>query len=71
HRRNSDRRSTLYSTPLNVPIPVASGAGGTPTEVTFTTVFDHAETLTWTCMAPCGSGPMSTPGFMTGTITVS
>ena len=55
---------------FNVPIPVAAGAGGSPTVVTFQAYFNQTGTFTWNCMAPCGSGPMSTPGFMTGTLTV-
>ena len=43
--------------------------------VTFTIDLTQAGTLTWYCESPCGTngytgGAMSTPGYMTGTITV-
>ena len=53
---------------LNVPIPAAQDT--TPTVVTFTAVFGTAGTFTWHCMAPCDGAAMTTPGFMTGTVTV-
>ena len=42
--------------------------------VTFTVDLTQAGTFTWYCVTPCGTngytgGPMSTPGYMTGTIT--
>lgn len=44
--------------------------------VTFTADLTHAGTFTWYCETPCGTngytgGPMGTPGYMTGTITVA
>lgn len=55
---------------LNAPVPVAAGSGAVPSEVSFVAEFNSTGTFTWNCMAPCGSGPMSTPGFMTGSISV-
>ncbi len=55
---------------LNAPVPVAAGSGASPSLVSFVMEFNTTGTFTWNCMAPCGSGPMSTPGFMTGSITV-
>jgi hypothetical protein len=53
---------------INVPIPAAQRT--IPTIVTFTVQFSQAGPITWHCMAPCDDQAMSTPGFMTGTITV-
>ncbi|MDE1822569.1 MAG: hypothetical protein KGI98_17165, partial [Euryarchaeota archaeon] len=55
---------------LNAPVPVAAGSGAAPSEVSFVVEFNSTGTFTWNCMAPCGLGPMSTPGFMTGSISV-
>lgn len=55
---------------LNAPIP-AAGPTGLPTTVSFGTYFNQTGDLVWMCMAPCDPGSMVTPGFMTGTITVT
>lgn len=55
---------------LNVPIPPA-GPTGAPTVVTFGTYFNSTGSLVWMCLAPCDGESMSTPGLMTGTITVT
>ena len=44
--------------------------------VTFTIDLTHGGTFTWYCQTPCGTngytgGPMSTPGYMTGTMSVA
>lgn len=44
--------------------------------VSFTVWFNETGTFTWVCVTPCGTngytgGPMSTPGYMRGTITVA
>jgi len=54
---------------LNVVVPPSSSISD-PVTVTFTVVFDAAGTLTWMCVAPCDPESMSTPGYMTGAITV-
>ncbi len=60
---------------LNVVIPAAP-TGGTNT-VTFTFTPTKSGSFTWKCFAPCGTGsdgmagPMTTAGWMTGTLTVS
>lgn len=57
---------------LGVNIPVVGGS----TELAYLR-FDQTGTYQWLCMTPCGFGPnagegaMSTPGWMTGTVTVS
>jgi hypothetical protein len=53
---------------LNVPIPAAQDT--TPTVVSFTVTFTSAGEFVWHCMAPCDMDAMTTPGFMTGTVTV-
>lgn len=75
---------TVPSLGINVPIPMAtdqgSGSSATvvPSIVTFTFTFTPSKSgsFTWQCYTPCGSGsagtsgPMATPGFMRGTLTV-
>lgn len=67
---------TVTGLGVNVPIPVAPMGTGTGTTVTFTFKAGKKGTYTWQCYTPCGSGPkgvggpMVTPGYMTGTITV-
>lgn len=64
---------TVTDLGVNVPIPMATGSG---TTITFTFTAHKKGTFTWQCFTPCGSGktgtegPMMTPGFMTGTVTV-
>lgn len=62
-----------FSVPqLGINIPVVGGS----TEIAYLE-FSQAGTYTWNCMTPCGFGPdgtggaMSTPGWMTGQITVA
>ena len=76
--------SHTFTVPLlqmNIPIPPAPSAAGPggesePTVVTFTFHVTKAGTYTWQCVAPCGTGamgmggPMVTPGYMTGSLTV-
>lgn len=65
---------TVPALGLNVPIPAAP-KGGSVT-VTFTFHTGAPGTYTWQCYAECGNGPdgwgypMTTPGMMTGTVTV-
>ncbi|MBX5466152.1 MAG: hypothetical protein K6U14_01475 [Firmicutes bacterium] len=65
---------TIPALGVNVPIPAAP-TGKTVT-VTAEFVAQKAGTFTWQCEAPCGTGasgwggPMITPGYMTGTVTV-
>ena len=61
-----------FSVPqLGINVPVVGGS----TEIAYL-MFDQTGTFTWMCMTPCGFGPdgsggaMSTPGWMTGQITV-
>ena len=48
----------------------------TPVVTTFSFITGDPGTYIWQCIAPCGSnfngfgGPMSTKGYMSGTITV-
>ncbi len=55
---------------VNVPVPPLS-------TVTFRIHTGAAGTYTWNCLVPCGTGPagwggpMSTPGYMTGTVTIA
>jgi hypothetical protein len=59
---------------LNVVVPVAPKGGTVTVQATFKA--DKAGTFNWQCEAPCGTGstgwggPMATPGYMQGTITV-
>ncbi|HEY6238580.1 MAG TPA: hypothetical protein VIZ68_05285 [Thermoplasmata archaeon] len=55
---------------LNVVIPPAPSISD-PVTVTFTVVFGTAGTYTWMCLAPCDPESMTTPGLMTGAITVT
>jgi plastocyanin len=65
---------TVPSLGINLVIPAAA-KGGTVT-VQATIHFTRAGTYVWRCEAPCGTGPsgwdgpMVTPGFMQGTLTV-
>lgn len=67
---------TVTGLGVNVPIPMAGMGTGTGTTITFTFTAHKKGTYTWQCFTPCGSGasgtsgPMVTPGYMTGTITV-
>lgn len=61
---------TIMSGGLDINVPIPAAQGTTPTVVTFTLQFTQAGLLTWHCMAPCDDQAMSTPGFMTGTVTV-
>ncbi len=61
---------TLDSSPYNVNVPVPAAQGQTPTTVTFTVVFTAPGVFDWHCMAPCDGHAMTTPGYMTGTVTV-
>jgi len=61
---------TIMSGGLNVNAPIPAAQGTTPTVATFTIQFSQAGLVYWHCMAPCDDQAMSTPGFMTGTITV-
>jgi plastocyanin len=59
---------------LNLPIPAAPKGGTVTVQATFKV--DKAGTFNWQCEAPCGTGstgwggPMATPGYMQGTVTV-
>jgi hypothetical protein len=75
---NADLSHTL-SVPglgVNVPIPVTP-PGKTSVTVVFTFTPTKSGSFTWECMAPCGTGadgmggPMATPGWMRGTLTVA
>ncbi len=61
---------TIMSGNLDVNVPIPAAQGTTPTVVTFTLQFSQTGLINWHCMAPCDPKAMSTPGFMTGTITV-
>lgn len=61
---------TIMSGGMNVNVPIPAAQGTTPTVVTFSLQFSLAGLINWHCMAPCDGRAMSTPGFMTGTITV-
>ena len=76
---NISHTFTVPGLSLNIPIPPAPtpGANGrTPTVVTFTFKVTNAGTYTWQCEAPCGTGPtgmggpMTTAGYMTGSLVV-
>ncbi len=66
---------TVPALGLNVVVPAAP-TGGTDT-VTFTFTPRKTGTFSWQCYAPCGTGssgmggPMTTDGWMRGTLTVS
>ncbi len=57
----------LYN--LNVPIPATVNML-TPSVIQFSTYFNETGSYQWACLAPCDPGSMTTPGFMTGTLTV-
>ncbi len=61
---------TIMSGGLDINVPIPAAQGTTPTVVTFTLQFSQPGLINWHCMAPCDDQAMSTPGFMTGTITV-
>ncbi len=61
---------TLISAPYDINVPVPAAQGHTPSSVTFTVDFGTAGQFTWHCMAPCDGHAMTTPGYMTGTVTV-
>lgn len=67
---------TVSGLNLNVPIPGDGQKGASYITVTFTIKTGAAGTYTFQCYDPCGSGmsgwngPMMTPGYMTGTVTV-
>ena len=61
---------TIMSGGLDVNASIPAAQGTTPTVVMFTVQFSQTGLITWHCMAPCDGQAMSTPGFMTGTITV-
>ncbi len=54
---------------FNVPIPAAGSSS--PTVVQFSVYFNTTGQFTWNCLAPCDPASMQTPGFMTGTMTVT
>lgn len=74
---------TVPSLGLNIPIPMATDVGSgssetvVPAVVTFTFTPKNTGTFTWQCFTPCGSGsdgmsgPMSTAGWMRGSLTVA
>ncbi len=62
---------TLMSGAYDVNVPIPAAQDQTPTVVTFTLVFSQAGQFMWNCMAPCDDAAMTTPGFMTGTISVT
>lgn len=61
---------TLISSPYDINVPVPAAQGTTPTSVSFTIVFTTTGQFVWHCMAPCNGHAMTTPGYMTGTVTV-
>jgi plastocyanin len=67
---------TVPALGVNVPIPAVASGQKTVT-VVFTFTPTKSGTFTWECMAPCGTGadgmggPMATPGWMRGTLTVA
>lgn len=61
---------TLITGPYDVNVPVPAAQDVTPTVVVFTVVFTATGQFVWHCMAPCDGSAMTTPGFMTGTVTV-
>lgn len=61
---------TLVSGPYDLNVPVPAAQGQTPSSVTFTVDFTTSGQFTWHCMAPCDGHAMTTPGYMTGTLTV-
>jgi len=61
---------TIMSGSLDVNVPIPAAQGTTPAVATFTLQFSQPGLINWHCMAPCDGYAMSTPGFMTGTITV-
>lgn len=62
---------------LSVPIPGDAPQGHQDITVTFSFLTGGAGTYTWQCMDPCGAGasgwegPMSTNGYMRGTLTIA
>ena len=68
----ADSVAHTFSVPqLGINVPVVGGS----TEIAYL-MFNQAGTYTWLCMTPCGfgsdgsGGAMSTPGWMTGQLTV-
>lgn len=67
---------TIPELHLNVPLIASAPSGAEYSTVTFTFRVGAAGTYTWHCFAPCGTdpegwgGPMTTKGFMQGTLTV-
>jgi hypothetical protein len=77
HNFPSSKQSPLF---VSVPLPAIAGDNasdtGTHHTVTFQFVTGTAGTYAWNCEFPCGSnyasfgGPMSTYGYMSGTLKV-
>ncbi|CAB1129060.1 protein of unknown function [Candidatus Hydrogenisulfobacillus filiaventi] len=67
---------TVPALGINIPVP-ATPTKGKPEIVKATFVAKKAGSFPWFCEAPCGTGPtgfggpMATPGWMQGTLTVS
>ncbi|WP_276968641.1 hypothetical protein, partial [Metallibacterium scheffleri] len=65
---------TVVGLGLNMPVPAAPTGGSVTVVARF--VAERAGTFVWQCYAPCGSGensmggPMSTMGWMEGTVRV-
>lgn len=62
---------TMNAAPYDINVPILAAHDTTPTVVTFTVIFTSAGEFVWHCMAPCDMSAMTTPGFMTGTVTVT
>lgn len=61
---------TIVSSPYSINVPIPAAQDQTPTVVSFTVVFATTGQFEWHCMAPCDDAAMTTPGFMTGAVTV-
>lgn len=55
---------------LNVVVPPTANTSY-PVRIFFTVIFATPGTYTWACQAPCDPYSMTTPGYMTGTVTVT
>ena len=68
---------TIAGLGVSVPIPGDAPAGHNDITVTFSFKTGAAGTFQWQCVDPCGSGasgwegPMATPGYMIGKVTVN
>jgi hypothetical protein len=62
---------SIMQSPYNVNVPIPPSISlSQPIVVSFSLYFNTTGIFTWLCQAPCDPNSMTTPGFMTGALTV-